>query len=524
MATTTPGTRTAGLEWRTLEVEGRPASCAVGGRGLPVVFLHGWGLGPRAYQRALHELVRRGCSVYAPALPGFGGTAHLPSRRRTIDGYASWVDAFLDAVGLDVPALVVGHSFGGGVAIGLAHRAPARVRHLVLINSVGSPARSKGPALAEHSPDQPSWRYGLQFSRELFWSRDGYRLMLAIREDVIRNMFGNPWAQYEVGTMARRVDLTPELAELRRREVPILVLWSDGDGVLPLTAFDTLCAAIGTDGRVLKGGHSWLLVQPQAFSEVLDNLVRVQVAEHESMGVRTSTAELRSLLGRTTIPEPVVSQLLAAASPLWMMSERPSVLAADLALCHPALAGEVRAVVRPMDDPATFRLSVVATDRPGFLADTAAVLAAEGLTVLSASVATWTDVALHSLTVRAPDGAVPGWDAVGVRLRAGPGGAPTGRFTPTGRATVTVGGGQPGGSMVTVTAPDAIGLLEAISRWFADHRVSVEAAEIATHDGVATDRFLVTGEFDPADLAAQLSADPRSPWSWLPRCGCLRRA
>ena len=47
-----------------------------------------------------------------------------------------------------------------------------------------------------------------------------------------------------------------------------------------------LCAAIGTDGRVLRGGHSWLLVQPRAFTEVLENLVLVQAAEHERHGHR----------------------------------------------------------------------------------------------------------------------------------------------------------------------------------------------------------------------------------------------
>jgi predicted amino acid-binding ACT domain protein len=295
-----------------------------------------------------------------------------------------------------------------------------------------------------------------------------------------------------------------------------------------LTAFDALCTVIGTEGTVLKGGHSWLLAQPQAFSEVVDNLVRVQAAERESTGLRSTAAELRNLLRPTTIPAAVVARLLAAASPLWMMSEPPSVLAADLALCHPRLAaGEVRAVARAMDDPSTFRLTVVAADRPGLLADTAAVLAAEGLGVRSASVATWADadIALHSLTVTSA-GTDPDWDALGVRLRAAADEVPALRFRPAGRATVTAAGGQPGRSTVKVIAPDRLGLLEAVSRWFADHGVSVEAAEITTRDGIATDRFLVSGEVDPAALAAHLSPAPPAPWRWLrfPCVACFRLA
>jgi pimeloyl-ACP methyl ester carboxylesterase/predicted amino acid-binding ACT domain protein len=521
------GRASDGLASRTLKVGDRHASWAVGGDGPPVVFLHGWGLGHRSYRGALGELVARGCRVYAPALPGFGGTSDLPVERRTIEGYAAWVDAFLVAVGIDEPVLVIGHSFGGGVAIRLAHDAPTRVRQLVLINSVGHPTGSSGSTLTAAPADRPMWQYGMHFAKELFWSRDGYRVVQAVSEDLVWNMVVNPRAFFEIGTVARRADLSGELAELHRRELPILVLWGGGDGVLPMSSFEALCAAIGTEGKVLRGGHSWLLANPRAFSDVLDNVVRVQVAERETMGIGTTRAELRSLLRRTKISKPVASRLLAVASPLWLMSERPAVLAADLALCHPPLAeAEVRAVARPMDTPSTFRVTVIAADRPGLLADTAAALAAEDLTVVSASVATWTDpdIALHSLTVLSTSAGDPRWDAVGERLRRLTSGSrPPSRFVPTGRMTVTAEPAGPGRSVVNVRGPDALGLLEAISRWFAENGVSIEAAEITTHDGTAVDRFLINGAFEPPALASHLSRSAASPWRrfQLPRPGLL---
>lgn len=103
--------------------------------------LHGWALGNTAYKRAARRLTDRGCRVYAPAMPGFGRTAGLPGDAMSIAGYAAWVDAFLETVDVDEPALVIGHSFGGGVAIKLAHDFPERVRHLVLLNSVVGHAR-----------------------------------------------------------------------------------------------------------------------------------------------------------------------------------------------------------------------------------------------------------------------------------------------------------------------------------------------------------------------------------------------
>ena len=43
----------------------------------------------------------------------------------------------MSRVGIDQPALVIGHSFGGGVAIKLARGHVERIRYLVLLNAKG---------------------------------------------------------------------------------------------------------------------------------------------------------------------------------------------------------------------------------------------------------------------------------------------------------------------------------------------------------------------------------------------------
>src|SRR4051794_2201561 len=91
------------LVWKRTTVDGRTALYGVAGEGVPVVFLHGWALGQHAYKRALKRLVAMGTRVYAPALPGFGGTPDLPARTFSMAGYAEWVTGFLDAVKIDEP-------------------------------------------------------------------------------------------------------------------------------------------------------------------------------------------------------------------------------------------------------------------------------------------------------------------------------------------------------------------------------------------------------------------------------------
>ncbi len=120
--------RASWLVWKTIEVEGRTAAYGEAGHGAPVVFLHGWGLDHKAYKRALARLVAAGSRVLAPALPGFGGSAPLSDDRCTIEGFARWLTEFLDAVGVHEPVVVMGHSFGGGVAIRFAHDHRKRVK------------------------------------------------------------------------------------------------------------------------------------------------------------------------------------------------------------------------------------------------------------------------------------------------------------------------------------------------------------------------------------------------------------
>lgn len=270
------------LVWSRTTVDGRTALYGVAGEGLPVLFLHGWGLGQHAYKRALKRLVQLGCRVYAPALPGFGGTHDLPGDELTFEGYAKWVEAFLDAVGVREKVFLVGHSFGGGVSIKFAHDFPDRVRYLVLVNSIGGSMAGR-----------PLWDWGIHFPGDLV-PFSLKQVLPVVLEDALPNVIRNPRAIWKVANLVRRADLTPELEQLKDRELPVVVLWGDKDKIIPRTAFDALCTAIGKEGDVIEGNHSWLLADPEAFVEVITNDVEVaKMARQMEAGRRR-----RRLLGR----------------------------------------------------------------------------------------------------------------------------------------------------------------------------------------------------------------------------------
>ena len=438
-------------------------------------------------------------------MPGFGGTADLPREDRTIPGFARWVNDFLTEAKVDAPAIVIGHSFGGGVAICLAYQFPDRVAQLVLVNSVGG-AVWGGGAQPRGLDERPLWEWGLSLTRELA-PPNGFRVVASVREDFLPNLIRNPRALWDVGTLARRADLRDELAALRTRGVPVLVVSAAADGVVPMSAFEALCGALGTEGRVLPGNHTWLLTDPDAFDTVMANVLENQ---HE---VEAPVTELRRLLVPTTLPAKLAGDLVTTAPSLWLSSDAASDLAGDLALCHPPLGpAEVRARVT-RSKTGTWRLTVAAHDRPGLLADTAGVLTREGLSILTASVATWNhlDLALHAVTLPGP---VPGpdkLDRIGRRLRS----ASTGewievQYKPLGRASVRNEGDANGDPMIAVTAPDQPGLLWAACRLLADQGVSIQAAWAAgDDDNGATGVFVVRGFPDLPQLERRLSRGER---------------
>jgi pimeloyl-ACP methyl ester carboxylesterase len=291
------------LPWERTRVQGRTATYAhVGaseqGDRVPTVFLHGWGLGHRAYREAIQRLVQQGCEVWAPALPGFGRTTGLPAGA-DLDAYGDWVAEFLEAVGVGEPVLLVGHSFGGGVSIATAHRHPGLVRALVLVNSIGGATWRQADDGAELTlADRPWWDWGLHFPRDLLPWHQGRRVLPVVLREAVPNLLRNPVAMYRAGELARAADLTAELEELKRRRLPVVVLWGTRDGVVPRASFDALCRAVGAEGHVVEGTHSWLLADPVAFGEVITNAVEVARLAREAAGTPVAPTDGDRLVRR----------------------------------------------------------------------------------------------------------------------------------------------------------------------------------------------------------------------------------
>lgn len=103
-----------------------------------LVFLHGWGLN-RDSLRGIGILFQQAFRIHLIDLPGFGDAPAPPSDWGTTE-YAELVERYLTER-IAGSVILVGHSFGGRVAVRLAARKLPQVKGVVLIGVPGLPVR-----------------------------------------------------------------------------------------------------------------------------------------------------------------------------------------------------------------------------------------------------------------------------------------------------------------------------------------------------------------------------------------------
>src|ERR1700712_4328930 len=100
------------------------------GEGPALLLLHGLGCDHTTWSPIIHDLARH-FTVIAPDLLGHGVSAK-PRADYSVGGYANGMRDLLTVLNID-KVTVVGHSFGGGVAMQFAYQFPERTERMVLV-------------------------------------------------------------------------------------------------------------------------------------------------------------------------------------------------------------------------------------------------------------------------------------------------------------------------------------------------------------------------------------------------------
>lgn len=269
-----------------IEIDGMTIRYLMAGEGPPLLLVHALGESVLDWRWVLPTLSRTH-RVYAPDLPGFGGSAK-PASEYSPAFFERFVGAFLDAVGIE-SAAVAGNSLGGLVGLRLALSEPARVGALALIDSAGLgrevtfalrsltvPGYGEAATAWSATPTgslQRAWaRAALLFSRPerapAQWIEEQRRL--AQTPGFLKAALAALRAQVDPGGQREVL-----LDDLPRLEIPVLVLWGTADKVFPVRqARDAVSRLEKGQLELVQGcGHLSHIEQPERFAAILSRFL-----------------------------------------------------------------------------------------------------------------------------------------------------------------------------------------------------------------------------------------------------------
>jgi pyruvate dehydrogenase E2 component (dihydrolipoyllysine-residue acetyltransferase) len=215
-----------------------------------LVFLHGLTGAQSTWMSLLGSLVER-YRVAALDLPGHGKSSKTAPEAAdySVSGLAAAADEAMRSLGM-APAIVVGHSLGGAVALQLALSQPKAVRALVLIDSAGL-GKEIAPELLDLVAAEPT----ADSARSLFslFLHD-QRLVLERGVEEMRQNLSAEGAHAAVNAIAnaafsREGQTTGLEARLGDVDRPTYIVWGELDRVIP-------AAQAGAAQERIRG--SWL--------------------------------------------------------------------------------------------------------------------------------------------------------------------------------------------------------------------------------------------------------------------------
>lgn len=233
-----------------------------------VVILHGWNLSGERFTPLAQSLRKFGYKVFTPDLPGFG-EEKAPLQPWHVVEYARFLDTYLRTNRISKPVLI-GHSFGGRVALTYAYSFPRNVSSLILSGTPGfTPVPKKRlvffivlakiggflfsvPPLSLFEDWVRRWYYYAVGAREYFRA-----------EGSMRQTFKN----------IVQDDLVVAMEALA---IPCLLLWGEYDIIVPPAIAQRMKDVIpqATLKIIPEADHGAPFKQPDVFASYVDNFLQ----------------------------------------------------------------------------------------------------------------------------------------------------------------------------------------------------------------------------------------------------------
>lgn len=237
--------------------------------GLPVILMHGWGCDGKTV-KSISDILSGSLHVFNIDLPGHGESDE-PESVWGVEDYSRLIEKFIALNNIDQPSLI-GHSFGGRIAIVVGSRNP--IRKMVLVDAAGvKPKRS-----FEYYRKVYIFKTFKKMAPFIFGKKKAKELIDRMRKK-------NSSADYRNASPVMRGILSKCVNEdlqhlMPSIKSPVLLVWGENDTATPMRDARIMENKIPDAGLVsFPGcGHYSFLDNPFGFKAVLKEFFKEELA------------------------------------------------------------------------------------------------------------------------------------------------------------------------------------------------------------------------------------------------------
>lgn len=230
-----------------------------------VILLHGWGGSLESLTPLQNELAKSGgFRVYNIEWPGFGNSKLTTGTKFGFENYVKALIDFIEYQRIAKPTLV-GHSFGGKVALALSLKQSGLIDKLILVNSSGIKPRNTLKKTLLYLPTKtmgavfslPGLRKVKPFVRKVY-----YKLIVRESDYLVSESLE------ETLTDVLKVNFDADLSEISTKT---LLIWGEKDGYTPLWMGQKLAGEMqNAKIEVVKDAkHNLPLVNPEIVATII---------------------------------------------------------------------------------------------------------------------------------------------------------------------------------------------------------------------------------------------------------------
>ena len=237
-------------------------------KGESLLILHGWGSNSERWQRVKELLEKKGIEVLVLDLPGFGKTLS-PQKAWSRDDYINWIFQKVKERNWQKFNLL-GHSFGGGLAVKIAATFPERIEKLILLS----------PAIIQRKSIKTYLFYYISYLGKKVFSLPGFKIFHPLAEKLIYKLAGTKDYYVADGmmkeTMKKIGKEEPLEMILEKIKIPTLILWGKKDDVLPVKDAYYIKEKIkGSELKIIpKARHSPHREAPEELAEIIVQFIK----------------------------------------------------------------------------------------------------------------------------------------------------------------------------------------------------------------------------------------------------------